>query len=94
MEKAKTFEQMLKAYNAIRKQVIDAKLSDITSVEINEYNDPSRHRHWTVIEVNIGVGGDFPTGECRYIRIEDDRFDNGMADFKDALAERINQTNN
>ena len=30
MEKAKTFEQMLKAYKEVRKQIMDAKLDDIT----------------------------------------------------------------
>ena len=56
MEEAKTFEQMLKAYKAIRKQIMDAKLDDITAVEITEYNDPSRYHSW--ININIHFGKD------------------------------------
>ena len=94
MEKAKTFEQMLKAYKAIRKQIMDAKLDDITSVSITNFNNPVQHRDWITIEVNIGVGGDFVANQCRYIRIVNYDFGKGMAYFKEALAERINQPNN
>jgi hypothetical protein len=94
MEKAKTFEQMLKAYKAIRKQVMDAKLDDITCVEMNEYNDPSRNHSWININVHFGKGGDFVKDQCTLVCINDTRFKQGMEDFKAALAERINQPNN
>ena len=94
MKKAKTFEQMLKAYKEVRKQVIDAKLEHITSVEISEYNDPTRHNRWVSIEVNIGVGGKFVVDQCRYLRINDRNFDKDMADFKNAIAEFGNKPNN
>ena len=94
MEKAKTFEQMLKAYKAIRKQIMDAKLDDITSVAITSFNNPVQQRNWITIEVNIGVGREFPVDRCKYICIDSDYFDKGMANFKAALAERINQPNN
>lgn len=94
MMKRKTFEQMLEAYKEVRKQVIDAKLEHITSVDITEYNDPTRHGHWVNIEVSIGVGGEFDVDNFRYIRISDNNFDKGMADFNDAIAEYINKPNN
>lgn len=94
MEKAKTFEQMLKAYKAIRKQVMDAKLDDITSVEITEYNDPSRHHNWININVHFGKGGDFIENQCTLVSINNMRFEQGMEAYKAALAERINQLNN
>ena len=94
MEKAKTFEQMLKAYKEIRKQIIDAKLDDITSVAITEYANLVQHRNWIIIEVNIGVGDEFVVNQCRYIRIANYDFGKGLANFKAALAERINQHNN
>ena len=83
--KRKTFEQMLKAYKEVHKQVMDAKLDDITSVEISEYNNPTQHNHWVFIEVNIGVGGEFVVDQCRYLRINDYNFDKDMADFKNAI---------
>ena len=94
MEKAKTFEQMLKAYKAIRKQIMDAKLDDITSVAITSFNNPVQNRDWITIKVNIGVGDEFIDNKCRYIRIANYNFGKGMSDFKAALAERINQSNN
>lgn len=94
MEKVKTLDQMLKAYKAIRKQIMDAKLDDITSVAITNFNNPVQHRDWITIEVNIGVGGEFVANKCRYIRIVNYDFCKGMADFKATLAERINQPNN
>ena len=94
MEKAKTFEQMLKAYEEVRKQVIDAKLDDITCVEMDEYNDPSRNLRWININVHFGKGGYFDKGQCTLVCINDMRFEQGMAEFKNALAERINQLNN
>ena len=94
MEKTKTFEQMLKAYKAIRKQIMDAKLDDITSVAITSFNNPVQQRNWITIEVNIGVGDEFVANQCRYIRIVNYDFGKGMSDFKAALAERINQPNN
>lgn len=94
MEKAKTFEQMLKAYKAIRKQIIDAKLDDITCVEMNEYNDPSRNHSWININVHFGKGGDFVEGQCKLVCINNDNFKKGMDAYKAALAERINQPNN
>ena len=94
MEKAKTFEQMLKAYKAIRKQIIDAKLDDITSVEMNEYNDPSRNHRWIYINVHFGKGGDFVEGQCKLVCINDNNFKKGLEAYKAALAERINQHNN
>ena len=94
MKKRKTFEQMLKAYKEIHKQVIEAELEDISSVNMSEYIDPVQHNHWVVIEVNIGVGREFPVDRCKYICIDSDYFDKGMANFKAALAERINQPNN
>ena len=93
MEKAKTFEQMLKAYKAIRKQIMDAKLDDITCVEISEYNDPSRNRSWIKINVNFGKGGDFVENQCKLVCINDKNFKQGMETYKAALAERINQLN-
>jgi hypothetical protein len=92
MEKAKTFEQMLKAYKAIRNQIMDAKLDDITCVEMNEYNDPSRNRIWININVNFGKDGDFVGGE--WVCINNDNFKKGMEAYKTALAERINKPNN
>lgn len=92
MEKAKTFEQMLKAYKAIRKQIMDAKLDDITCVEMNEYNDPSRNRSWINISVHFGKGGEF-LGGCKLVCINNDNFKKGMEAYKTALAERINQPN-
>ena len=94
MEKEKTFEQMLKAYKAIRKQIMDAKLDDITSVAITSFNNPVKQRNWITIEVNIGVGDEFVANKCRYIRIANYDFGKGLANFKAALAERINQPNN
>ncbi len=94
MEKAKTFEQMLKAYKAIRKQIMDAKLDDITCVEMNEYNDPSRNHSWININVHFGKGGDFVEGQCKLVYINNDNFKKGMEDYKTALVERINQPNN
>ena len=94
MEKTKTFEQMFKAYKEVRKQVIDAKLEHITSVEISEYNDPTRHNRWVFIEVSIGVGGEFVVDQCRYLRINDYNFDKDMADFKNAIVEFGNKPNN
>ena len=94
MKKAKTFEQMLKAYKEVRKQVIDAKLEHITSVEMSEYNDPTRHNRWVFIEVSIGVGGEFVVNQNRYLRINDHNFDKDMANFKNAIAEYINKPNN
>lgn len=94
MEKAKTFEQMLKAYKAIRKQIMDAKLDDITCVEMNEYNDPSRNHIWININVHFGKGGDFVKDQCKLVCINNNNFNKGMADFKAALAEHINQPNN
>ena len=93
MEKAKTFEQMLKAYKAIRKQIMDAKLDDITCVEMNEYNDPSRHHSWININVHFGNGSDFVGGQCKLVYINNDNFKKGMEAYKTALAERINQLN-
>ena len=93
MEKAKTFEQMLKAYKAIRKQVIDAKLEHITSVEMSEYNDPSRHHSWININVHFGKGGDFVGNQCKLVCVNDKNFKQGMETYKAALAERINQLN-
>jgi hypothetical protein len=92
MEKAKTFEQMLKAYKAIRNQIMDAKLDDITCVEMNEYNDPSRNHSWININVNFGNGGDFVGGEL--VHINNDNFEKGMEAYETALAERINKPNN
>lgn len=94
MKKRKTFEQMLKAYKEIRKQVIDAKLDDITSVEITEYNDPTRYNRWVNIEVSIGVGGEFDVDNFGYIRIQDKNFDSDMETFKATLVEYINKLNN
>ena len=94
MEKAKTFEQMLKAYKAIRKQIMDAKLDDITSVAITSFNNPVQQRNWITIEVNIGVGREFPVNRCKYICIDSDYFDKGMANFKKFIAEYINKPNN
>ena len=94
MEKSKTFEQMLKAYKAIRKQIIDAKLDDITCVEMNEYNDPSRNHSWINISVHFGKGGDFVEGQCKLVCINDNNFKKGMEAYKTAIAERINQPNN
>ncbi len=94
MEKAKTFEQMLKAYKAIRKQIMDAKLDDITSVEICEYNNPSRLHSWINICIHFGKGGDFVKDQCALVYIHNNRFEQGMEDFKSAIAERINQPNN
>ena len=94
MEKAKTFEQMLKAYKEVRKQIMDAKLDDITSVAITSFNNPVQQRNWITIEVNIGVGDEFVVNQCRYIRITNYDFGKGLANFKAALAERINQPNN
>ena len=94
MEKAKTFEQMLKAYKAIRKQIMDAKLDDITCVEMNEYNDPSRNHSWININVHFGKGGDFGEGQCKLVCIDNDNFKKGMEAYNAALAERINQPNN
>ena len=94
MEKEKTFEQMLKAYKAIRKQIMDAKLDDITCVEISEYNDPSRHHSWININVHFGKGGDFVENQCKLVCISDKSFKQGMEAYKVALAERINQLNN
>lgn len=94
MKKEKTFEQMLKAYKEVRRQVIDAKLDDITSVAITNFNNPVQHRDWITIEVNIGVGGEFVANQCRYIRIVNYDFGKGMEAYKAALAERINQHTN
>lgn len=94
MEKAKTFEQMLKAYKEIRKQIMDAKLDDITAVEITEYNDPSRHHSWININIHFGKGGDFVENQCTLVCIHNGRFKQGMEAYKVAIAERINQPNN
>ena len=94
MEKTKTFEQMLRAYKGIRKQIMDAKLDDITCVEMNEYNDPSRLHSWIKINVHFGKGGDFAEHQCKLVCINDKSFKRGMEEFKAALAERINQPNN
>ena len=93
-KKGKTFEQMLEAYKEIHKQVIEAELEDIASVNMSEYIDPVQHNHWVVIEVNIGVGREFPVDRCKYIRIDSDYFDKGMANFKKFIAEYINKPNN
>lgn len=90
----KTFEQMLETYKEIRKQVIDAKLEHITSVGIEEYNDPTQRRCWVVIEVSIGVGGEFDVDNFGYIRIHDNNFDRDMETFKATIAKYKNQTNN
>lgn len=94
MMKRKTFEQMLKAYKEVRRQVIDAKLEHITSVGITEYNDLTRHCHWVNIEVSIGVGGEFDVDNFGYIRINDNNFDSDMETFKATIAEYINKPNN
>ena len=93
-KKGKTFEQMLEAYKEIRKQVIDAKLEHITSVEIMEYNDPTRRHQWVNIEVGIGIGGEFDVDNFGYIRISDNNFDSDMETFKATLVEYINKPNN
>ena len=94
MEKAKTFEQMLKAYKEIRKQIMDAKLDDITCVEITEYNYQLNHYRWVNIGITFGKGCNFVEGQCTFVCINDKNFKQGMEDFKAALAERINQSNN
>ena len=94
MEDKMTFEQMLKAYKAIRKQILDAKLNDITYVEMNEYNDTSRNHSWININILFGKGGDFVEGQCKLVCINDNNFEQGMEAYKAALAERINQHNN
>ena len=94
MEKVKTFEEMLKAYKAIRKQIIDAKLDDITCVEISEYNDNLSHHRWINISITFGKGCNFIEGQCTLVCINGKKFEQGMEAYKTALAERINQLHN
>lgn len=95
-EKTKTFEQMLKAYKEIRKQIMDAKLDDIICVEMSEYNDQLRNRNWINISIHFGKDDEFVRDKTTLVCIKNDRdrFEKGMEDFKAALAERINQHNN
>lgn len=90
----KTYKQMLETFKEVRQMVKDANLKDITSVEFNEYCDPTRHHSWININVQIGVGGDFLRNKCRLVTINNHRqFDESMAKLKAVLAERSNKSN-